>query len=245
MKTLKESILSSTNTGKKSLIETWCKKYLKSDYEITKDLKIKLKNNTLNLHYEDYDELPDYIEFEDNPKLHLSINSFENPVIKSFRGLPKICNSLIINHEFKEIPELSIKANFVSLACKDTKTDNFYFDFFETPERESTLIVRDISFKNVHANKFKCLSVSDDSRNGKIVYMKLIGFAPTNTAPKKNWLCKNEELIRYCDKPWTNGAQKIAKYFNQLDTTDLETINLGTKAKVIKHNNEWYKIEFK
>lgn len=245
MKTLKESILSSTNTGKNSLIETWCKKHFIKEYEITKDLKIKLKNNTLILHYEDYDELPDYIEFEDNPKLYLSIDSFKNPVIKSFRGLPKICGYLIINNEFKEIPELSIKANFVSLACKDTKTDDFYFDFFETSERESILNVSNLSFKNVHANKFKCLYVSDDSRNGKIVYMKLIGFAPTNTAPKKKWLCKNEELIRYCDKPWINGAQKISKYFNGLDTTDLETINLGTKARAIKHNNEWYKIEFK
>ena len=245
MKTLKESILKSVKAGKYVLIEEWCKKYLKSDYEITKDLKINLKDNKLNLHYEDYDELPEYIEFEDNPKLYLSISSFENPVIKSFRGLPKICGFLIINREFKEIPKLSIKANFVSLACKDAKTDNFYFEFFETPERESTLIVNYVSFKNVHVNNFKCLSISDDSRNGKIVYMKLLGFAPTNTAPKKNWLCKNEELIRYCDKPWINGAQKIAKYFNGLDTTDLETIDLGTKAKVIKHNNEWYKIEFK
>lgn len=74
MKTLKESILKSVKAGKYALVEEWCKKYLKSDYEITKDLKINLKDNRLNLHYEDYDELPDYIEFEDNPKLYLSNN---------------------------------------------------------------------------------------------------------------------------------------------------------------------------
>ena len=139
MKTLKESILGSTNTGKNKVIyekiESWCKEFkpFNGKYKINSDNTISSTgsgNDILILRYDTYTELPDYIQFADDKNIRIAIGEVEirrgynfpykkshvkPALIESFRGLPKICKRLDILTESRIIPDLEIKAENVRL----------------------------------------------------------------------------------------------------------------------------------
>ena len=78
MKTLYESILSSTKSGKLALIKNWCEENqpFAGNWEITKDYEIACtkKGGHLILKFDTFSELPDYIQFKDDNFLITSIN---------------------------------------------------------------------------------------------------------------------------------------------------------------------------
>ena len=118
MKTLYESILSSTNSGKahfdeitKKKIDEWMNKYNGAcKYVINDDLTITLiktiSTETIYL-YAEYNELPEYIKFKNCENYNIAIYNAKN--IKSFKGLPAQCNEFyIISPALKELPPLKI-----------------------------------------------------------------------------------------------------------------------------------------
>ena len=132
MKTLKESILSSTNTGKsgiKQQIEKWCDEQniyfggytINSKYEIEPPFGASILNlyNFENSEYPEYDELPKYINFASNKELAVQIGEIgANLNIKSFRGLPEKCRGIHILGKTDKLPYLKIDTKNLALAVK-------------------------------------------------------------------------------------------------------------------------------
>ena len=116
MKTLKESILSSTKTGKNSLIKQWCEKYLQywspldgdaAKYLITKDGKITTPPESSNLTVSDTlkEKAPSYIKFDeikDSFYIATEISFFKQ------EQLPPYMRKLFITN-CKTIPSLKLK----------------------------------------------------------------------------------------------------------------------------------------
>ena len=116
MKTLKESILSSTKTGKDLLIKQWCEKYLQywcpldgdaAKYSITKDGKITTPPESGNLTVSDTlkEKAPSYIKFDE-----IDGNFFISTELSFFKQeqLPPYMRKLFINN-CKTIPSLKLK----------------------------------------------------------------------------------------------------------------------------------------
>lgn len=92
MKTLYESILSSTKAGKHQLVQEWCEKYqpFGGNYKINSkgeiERSVSKSSTKLYLSFNDYTELPHYIQFADDEDLILFLGA--NP--KKIQGLLKI-----------------------------------------------------------------------------------------------------------------------------------------------------------
>lgn len=110
---LKESILKSVKAGKYALIEEWCKNHDIDNFKINSSCEIEMSNKYpfIELFFNDYDELPDYINIANHQKLCINLESERANSIKSFRGFPKECGSVMIDGCNGTIPELKIRCN--------------------------------------------------------------------------------------------------------------------------------------
>ena len=108
MKSLKESILSSTNTGKLGKIQEWCEKNIKfATYEVQHDGKIINKNNkAIIINYNKSFDIPSYIKFGKLSGTFLIGNLIN--VIKQ-EQLPEICNYFYVGNVETIENELHIK----------------------------------------------------------------------------------------------------------------------------------------
>jgi len=242
MKSLKESILSSTNTGKNSIIHKkindWCNEHIDVDYTINSNNEIVIKKNQLHLLFDNYTELPEYIQFADNDKLELSIGSWTQYIeITSLKGLPKICYEFRLMSNVKELPSFEMKLNGV-----------FYFVGEISKLNDIYLDVREIVFKNR-----KAIDVSKiHAKNTNIIIIINSYYAPlfSKNIVKKSILNKNTEKSKssllvngYLKYPADENIEKeIDTFFGgNIDISDLDTIYYSYRYKLIKYKKRWYK----
>lgn len=182
MKTLYESILSSTNTGKTAInrekIEKWIDANipnLKNAYEINKDLQICSK------HFisipEGLTEIPKYIKFGDVKELVLNcdiniLTEEQFPTsMKHFYISGRVNNIININFPLKINTRLSVSA-FPHLV-KEIK--NLEVEFPETPKKHFKIIDLDTTnieikdIKNINAKNITHLYIRDTPAAKKIM----------------------------------------------------------------------------
>lgn len=239
MKTLKESILRSVQAGKYTIIEEWCKKYLQDPFTINSKNEVCMSYHRLTLDFEDYNELPEYIQFADDDRLEISLLDRESSgKVTSLRGLPKICKNLYFYLE-KEIPALEIKViNEVELRKEPKITGDIYL---KTPF--ISLYNGDkIDFKKIHIEGLESINVkysSFYSRLFKKCIKPFIKDAILNSAPRGRF----DYFVRIEYKhPLPNDPKSgIEKAFGDLgDLKKLEAIYYSEKRSLINYNGDWY-----
>jgi hypothetical protein len=132
MRTLKESILSSTKTGKDLLIKQWCDKYLQywspldgdtAKYLITKDGKITVPPNShdITISSELKEKAPSYIKFDE-----IKGNFYISTELSFFKQeqLPPCMERLFITN-CKTIPSLKLKINTYLVADYTNKKSGY------------------------------------------------------------------------------------------------------------------------
>jgi hypothetical protein len=254
MKSLKESILGSTNTGKQKIlkdkIEEWCKKYkpFNGFYKINSNNEIEATNgneimgNQLLLEYIDYDELPSYIQFADNEFLTIYIGGEYNKRtitrnIKSFRGLPKICKNLYFwNCYIKKLPKLEIKLNYCLFKAEIREIEEMHLDFYSYKYAQydcELAIKEDIgkSFKNIYVKNVKTINIVNDFYFGDEFSKAMARKAPMN-----------KYRYKY-EFPVTDaGLDVINTFFGKtVDISNLEEIQYTQNSKLVKHKGLWYR----
>lgn len=252
MKSLKESILSSTKTGKEGisdLIEKWCKKYkpfngfykINSNNEIETTKGNEIMGNDLILEYIDYDELPEYIQFAENEFLKIYIGGEYNKRtitrnIKSFRGLPKICKDLYFwNCYIKKLPKLEIKLNHCLIKAEIGEIEEMHLDFYSSKsDYDCELAIKeDIgkSFKNIYVKNVKVINIVNDFYFGDEFSKAMARKAPMNKYRNKYEFPVTEE-----------GLKVINTFFGKtVDISNLEEIQYTQNSKLVKHNGKWYR----
>lgn len=119
MKSLKESILGSSRTGKNALIESWCKEHNLEIDEITSKGEVKLKYQKQRIEFfNGYDEIPEYITFAADDTLEIMIYSDK---VKSYRGLPTKVYSTTIKGDDDTIRDLNIESTYINWRMKNAK----------------------------------------------------------------------------------------------------------------------------
>lgn len=141
MKSLKESILSSTNTGKTAInrkkIEDWCMKHNIFDGDFKVNGKNEIEPNspryyTQYIKLEDDEVVPSYIKFADDEKLAFDIHSLDSKSYKyngknlDLHFLPNNCDYIRIYTESDTVSNLNVHANCIYLETteKTKKFDN-------------------------------------------------------------------------------------------------------------------------
>jgi hypothetical protein len=254
MKTLKESILSSTKTGKqkvlKDKIEEWCEKYkpFNGFYKINSNNEIEtITGNELILDYIDYDELPEYIQFADNKNLTIYIggdaSSYSKRTIirniKSFRGLPKICYDLYFNNcHIKKLPKLEIKLNNCLFRAEIDEIDEIHLDFLDF-QNTGVLDMRTLtfkenftkSFKNIYVKNVEAIDIINDSYFSE-EFSKAIG--------KKSRLNRSRNKYEF---PVTEEDLDVINTFfgKTIDISNLVRINYTYNLKLVKYKGLWYR----
>jgi hypothetical protein len=245
MKSLKESILGSTNTGKQKIlkdkIEEWCDEQniyyggytINSKYEIEPNISSAL----LNLYSEDYgyDELPEYINFASNKELAVQIGEIGAKLnIKSFRGLPEKCRSIHIQGRTDKLPYLKIDTKNLALAVK-AKT----IEGIECPNCEVLFVY------NFNTNNFKQMKLTGLKeiilRMGNVsseFEKKVASLAQSNYHPEYYNI-----LDRYLKHPIDEKCEKeLYKFFGNIDLSNVERIDCAGKEEFIQYKGKWYKI---
>lgn len=252
MKTLKESILGSTNTGKNAIIrqkiEEWCKenKIFNGEYKINKDNTISCKHNDgyLCLDYKNYTKLPDYINFADDKNLTIVIGicgfyhghpyrvqHAELQQIDSFNGLPSVCHRLYILTSTNYLPEIKIKASVVRIdfGIYITKCKGIYINFYEI----GALYLRDYeeSFDKLHINNVKIIDMVNDFHYGDLFSKAMARKAPMNKYRNKY------------EFPVTGqGIEVIKTFFGKtIDISQLKSIEYTQNSKLVKIKDTWYR----
>ena len=254
MKTLYESILSSTNSGKahfdeitKKKIDEWMNKYNGAcKYVINDDLTITLiktiSTETIYL-YAEYNELPEYIKFKNCENYNIAIYNAKN--IKSFKGLPAQCNEFyIISPALKELPPLKISCNNCYINSQSLqKIKDLEINFVKTSQDETVLKIERIGTDNlesIHAKNVEVICIGEFSR-------KLSGeFSLSNK------FCKLFERKAKLNTPRTNYEYPISdeglKIMNDflgenINQSSFRYFNYSAKYALTKHNGKWYRIK--
>ena len=239
MKTLKESILSSTNTGKEGKIKEWCKKYepFYGDYVITKDLKIAPESKDLNLTLDFlfYDELPGYIKFEKPYGLNIGASG-RKLNIKNFRGIPEKSHWLRIVGYIKNFPKLEIETNTLILNAEISNMDDIYIN----NPREGWLTIINFNkahFDKLHFSNLTMIKLID--KIGEEFARKVASKAPANI--KWHPYYQREKDLK---TPIGEKCEKaLNSFFGTLNLDNCESISYSKKYVFVKHNNQWYKVE--
>jgi hypothetical protein len=243
MQTLKESILSSTNTGKDSIIRKkindWCNEHIDVDYTINSNNEIVIKKNQLHLLFDNYTELPEYIQFADNDELILIIGLWQQHIeITSLRGLPKICYEFRLKSNVNELPsfEIKIKGRFFIIG-EISKLKDIYLDVSEIVfKNEKRLDMSKIHAKNtniiiIHSNYYSPLFSKNVVKNSIL---------NKYTKKSKSYLVANSSYLKYpADE---NIEKEIDAFFgHNIDLSDLDTIYYNYYYKIRKYKKRWYK----
>jgi hypothetical protein len=159
MKTLKESILKSVRAGKYGLAEQWCKDHniFNGNFEILSNGKIRRKGpESLVLAFNDYTEIPDSIEFADDPGLYIIIGDPQNfsnidyIKITNFNKLPKKCRCLNIIENIERLPQLDICVEEVNVYGKIKEIDGLRINFSSGRKKFTFNYLTEKQLKNVY-----------------------------------------------------------------------------------------------
>ena len=251
MKSLYESILSSTKSGIKSLIKEWCNKnqIFNGYYDINDKMEIIKKSTKkdttifLDLQFITYTKLPSYIKFADDENLsvHVGVHIKNGPnvsKVESFEGIPKVCKNLTIYSTSDFLPDLKVKANHVSINLQYLKPGKFGkidIDFFG---KNSIFRLRELGNKVVEMPKLITLK-----NVGKIelkfseeLGKSLSSLLTQTNAPMNLYFSAGAKEIN--DK----GVMKIENFLGaSIDTSNLTEIICTKKIKLVKKNEKWYR----
>ena len=246
MKTLYESILSSTNSGKahfdeitKKKINEWMNKYNGAcKYVINDDLTITLietiSAKTIYL-YAEYNELPEYIKFKNCEDYDIAIYNAKN--IKSFKGLPAQCNEFyIISPALKELPPLKISCNNCYINAQSLqKIDDLNIDFVKSPSSATRLHIDRIGIDNlesIHAKNAEVIDIGEFSLSDK--FCKLFERKAKLNTPRTNY-----------EYPISDEGLKIMNDFigENIDRSSFRYFKYSAKYALTKHNEKWYRIK--
>ena len=246
MKTLYESILSSTNSGKahfdeitKKKIDEWMNKYNGAcKYVINDDLTITLietiSAKTIYL-YAEYNELPEYIKFKNCEDYDIAIYNAKN--IKSFKGLPAQCNEFyIISPALKELPPLKISCNNCYINAQSLqKIDDLNIDFVKSPSSATRLHIDRIGIDNlesIHAKNAEVIDIGEFSLSDK--FCKLFERKAKLNTPRTNY-----------EYPISDEGLKIMNDFigENIDRSSFRYFKYSAKYALTKHNEKWYRIK--
>lgn len=246
MKTLYESILSSTNSGKahfdeitKKKIDEWMNKYNGAcKYVINDDLTITLietiSAKTIYL-YAEYNELPEYIKFKNCEDYNIAIYNAKN--IKSFKGLPAQCNEFyIISPALKELPPLKISCNECYINAQSLqKIKDLEINFVKTSQDETILKIERIGTDNlesINAKNVEVIDIGAFSLSDK--FCKLFERKAKLNTQRTNY-----------EYPISDEGLKIMNDFlgKNIDQTKLSNFVYSIKYKLTKHNGKWYRIK--
>lgn len=251
MKSLYESILSSTKSGVKSLIKDWCdeNKIFNGHYDINDKMEIIRKYTKIEstiflyLPFTKYTKLPSYIKFADDENLsvHVGIHAKTGSKlskIESFDGLPKVCRNLVIFSTSDFLPNLKVKANHVSINLPNLKPGNFgkididffgKFPIFRLRELDNKVIEMPklITLKNVGKIELKF---------SKELGKSLSNLLTSTNAPLNAYFPAGAKEIK--DKT----VMKIKNFLgSNVDTSNLTEIICTQKIRIVKKNEKWYR----
>lgn len=246
MKTLYESILSSTNSGKARIDEITKKKideWMSANnghcsYVINKDMTItvekSLSSSSVYL-YDGYDELPEYINFKSCDDI--AINIYNATKIKSFKGLPNKCNEFnILSSSLKEIPPLKIACNSCYISAQSLqKIDDLNIDFVKSPSSATRLQIYRIGIDNlesIHAKNVEVIDIGTFSLSDK--FCKLFERKAKLNIPRTNY-----------EYPVSDEGLKIMNDFlgENINRSSFRYFKYSAKYALTKHNGKWYRIK--
>ena len=256
MKTLYESILGSTKSGKYQLIQEWCEKNKPFDgkYKINSKGEIErtISNPIIKLYlsFKDYTELPEYIQFADDKDLSVILGKEGVEThggfpdisrnITSFRGIPKHAKKLTIFTLGKHLPDLEITVQFCSIFASNAKSFgkielNMERGSFFSGDAEFR--IRDIGFG---IEKWpKTIIVN----NARTIYMVNAADMGDNFSKILNKKAPMNKYVNKYDFPVTDeGVKNIEDYFgNSVDLKTVKNIKYTQNSELVKDGNQWFR----
>lgn len=252
MKTLNESILGSTNTGARTLIQKWCEdnKIYEGNFKINSDNTISPAGEVkyLRLRFDTYDRLPSYIKFKGDKNIKLFIGvtrldknatSWSNKIhIESFEGLPDYCEKLSINIKTYNpgiMPALSIKIEDSAVINTGYKECEKLELNFVNSSKEGKLNIHS-NFKlgdpKIIVNNCKIITFVNDFNWGDGFSKRMIRKAVLNKYKNKY------------DFPASDEVENIIKEsFPGFQYETLEAIEYTQNSKIVKHDGKWYRFK--
>ena len=239
MKSLYESILGSTKSGKRALVEQWCveNRPFNGHYEITSNNEIKCTQvgNSLTITYENYNELPDYIQFADDPNLKVTLGGGmyrgHRVAPKSLRGLPKRCKAFNIELNAIELPDLDITTEYLSIQTYITKLNKFNVNFVGDPCKLRIRAFEIKSFDELTIKGVKIIDLVNDFNWGDEFSKQVARKAEMN-----------KYKGRY-ETPISDAALEVVNTFfgKHIDISDLQEIDYTQNSRFVKSNGKWYR----
>ena len=239
-----------------NIIEKWCRehKIYNGKFKINSKKEIEPVNPTsrLELTYEDYDELPEYIKFASHDRLDVTIGvpklqgmySNEKINIKSFRGLPEQVRYLNIKVNLDYFPELKITCNgcWVNIYSAFDGIEKMKLDF-------KGRIIKELHIRSLGMSAHR--DYNDFSKMFELKGVERIDFvndfnfgdsfskAIARKAPMNKYKNKFETPIT------EEGLEVINTYFGKNnDIKDLKNIQYTQNSQLIKHSDgKWYRFK--
>lgn len=234
MKSLYESILSSTKAGKIQVIKDWCDENLtflsfpgddSKPYEIDNNGKIipSYPGNPINLKYWNGKSIPSCVKFGDLGKG----NFFSDTALTELKNeqLPENCSVFYISGKIGKIPSRKIKAQFgLSLNEYPQKLTNIEKLEIECSTKNNRKPVIDISHSNIKLKDILNISVIGD------IYSLNIKKTPASEEIRK-------ELKKLDKKGLKTGECLYPDYLDDLfkNFPELRYIEIGERTR-LEHN---------
>ena len=251
MKSLYESILSSTKSGKLALIKKWCEENqpFAGNWEITKDNEIACtkRGGILILKFDTFSELPDYIKFKDDNFLMITVGiaSHVKLNVKSLRGLPKVCGTLMIKGGIVELPSFEISTNWFSLHTPDLKkTGDITINMVGGNEQNDRVVrIKDLPYEEGKgfADLLPNLRING-ARQFDVVNCAYLGDTFSSLMSRK---AEMNKYVGHFEFPIREEALPlIEKYFGKnFDMSRLEEILYTQNSQLTKKNGKWYRFK--
>ena len=256
MKTLYESILGSTKSGKHKLVQDWCEKYqpFNGNYKINS--KGEIERSIINpgiklyLSFKDYTELPEYIQFADDEELVVFVGREELKPhrhfsdiaknITSFRGIPKNAKKLSIFTNGMHLPDLEISVQFCAIYAAFVKT----FGKIEVNMQRGSAASGDAEFRirdfGYDIEKWpKTIIVN----NARTIYMVNAADMGDNFSKILNRKAPMNKYVHRYEFPVTDeGVKNIEDYFgNSVDLKTVQKIKYTQNSELVKDGNQWFR----
>lgn len=238
MKSLKESILSATKAGKYALAEDWCNKYLDSPFTINSKNEVCISNHYLTLNFEDYNELPEYIQFADDDRLEISLLDRENhEKVTSLKGLPKICNKLNLNLG-KEIPAFEMT---VLTKVEFRQEPKITGDIRLNTPTIKLLNSGKIDIKKIHIENLYTIDLRYSFFYSKLFKNSIKPFVKNAIVNTPAYGGFDPSRIEY-KHPLENDPESVIKkvFGDFCDVKTLEIIYYSDRRSLVKHDGQWY-----
>jgi hypothetical protein len=230
MKTLYESILSSTKTGKtaitKEKIEKWMDAnipYLKNAYEINNDLQICSKKSIIKIP-EGITEIPKYIKFGDVDEL--ALNCDVNILTKE--QFPTSMNTFLISGRANNVIDIKFPLKI-----------NNRFSFSAFPHLVKEIKNLEVEFPELSSNIIDLSTTNIDIKDINNINSKnLMQLYITDTPAAKKIIGKVNKFIRDKDNDKMNAY--LNDIFGHMPKIQIVYISHRTLLRNVK--NVWYKV---